>query len=228
GLSSEWKATLYVVEWLFTIIFTVEYVLRLLTVRRPMKYALSFYGIIDLLAILPTYLSLLVVGTNSLMVIRAIRLLRVFRIFKMAGYMNQGEIIVRSLRSSGQKITVFMYFIILMVCIFGAIMYLVEGGRNESFDSIPRSIYWAIVTLTTVGFGDITPQTSVGQFLSAILMIMGYAVIAVPTGIVSTELLRQELRVDQISTQSCTYCAREGHDADAVYCKYCGEQLNED
>ncbi|MFT4565474.1 MAG: voltage-gated potassium channel [Saprospiraceae bacterium] len=228
NISESAKDFLHLLEWVFTVFFTIEYILRLYTVIKPLKYARSFYGIIDLLAILPAYLSLILAGTHSLVVIRAIRLLRVFRIFKMASFLSQGDIIIKSLKSSLAKIAVFLYFVILMVCIFGAIMYLVEGGTNPSFDSIPRSIYWSIVTLTTVGYGDIVPTTVFGQFLSSILMIVGYAVIAVPTGIVSSELIKGSNNPSALNTQSCRYCSHEGHDDDAEYCKFCGEVLNEE
>lgn len=213
-------------EWILTILFTMEYVLRLYSVYRPRKYALSFYGIIDLLAILPTYLSLFLVGSHYLLVIRGLRLLRVFRIFKLGHFMEEGDIIRRAMLASRAKITVFLTFVILMVTIVGSVMYLVEGDQNASFSSIPRAMYWAVVTLTTVGYGDITPVTNLGQFLSAIVMILGYAVIAVPTGIVSAEMI-SATRKNKVSTQACRYCGREGHAADAVHCKYCGEVLNE-
>lgn len=230
GLNANVKTFLYVVEWIVTIFFTIEYAMRLYSVHRPIKYATSFFGIIDLLSIIPTYLSIFFVGTQSLVVLRALRLLRIFRIFKMAKYLNQGALIMDSIKASMAKLTVFVYFVIVMVCVFGSIMYFVEGSSNSEFDSIPRSIYWAIVTLTTVGFGDITPTTWLGQFLSAILMIAGYAVIAVPTGIVGAELIKEKQGEAEValSTQSCRYCSREGHDSDAEYCKYCGEQLNEE
>ncbi len=215
---------LIIFEWIFTLIFTIEYILRIYSTLRPYKYITSFYGVVDLLAIVPTYLSLFFAGSQALIIIRALRLLRIFRIFKMGKYVDSSQIIIRSMKLSLPKITVFLYFILLVVCIFGAIMYLVEGSTNPSYDSIPRSIYWAIVTITTVGFGDITPNTFVGQFLSAILMILGYAVIAVPTGIVSSEIITS--RRKSISTQTCMYCSAEGHDDDAKYCKYCGEQIN--
>lgn len=212
-------------EWIFTILFTLEYILRIYTVIKPVKYMTSFFGMVDLLSILPTYLSIIVTGTQSLVIIRALRLLRVFRIFKMGHYMKQGDMILKAVKASTTKIMVFLYFIVLMVCIFGAIMYLVEGGTNPGFDSIPRSIYWSIVTLTTVGFGDITPKTDLGQFLSAILMILGYAVIAVPTGIVSSEMIKAKDDYE-VSTQHCSNCSCESHDVDAIYCKKCGEILN--
>jgi voltage-gated potassium channel len=216
----------YTLEWIFTIFFTIEYILRLYCVFKPIKYATSFFGVIDLLAILPTYVSLFVAGTQYLIVIRALRLLRVFRIFKMIGFVSQGQVILKALQASRQKIAVFLFFILLMVTILGSIMYLVEGGRESGFDSIPRAIYWAIVTLTTVGYGDISPTTSLGQFFAAIVMIMGYSVIAVPTGIVSAEFIRSVN--ENANTQSCRYCTKEGHDDDAEYCKYCGESLKID
>ena len=214
-------------EWAFTIVFTIEYILRLYCVYRPIKYATSFFGIVDLLSILPTYLSLFVQGTHYLIVIRGLRLLRVFRILKLGHFLKEGDVIVRALMASRAKITVFLTFVMLATIIFGSVMYLVEGGSNDSFSSIPRSIYWAIVTLTTVGYGDITPATAIGQFLSAAIMILGYAIIAVPTGIVSAEFI-SELNSDRgTNTQACRYCGKEGHADDAVYCKYCGEILNE-
>ena len=212
----------FVLEWVFTILFTLEYILRLYTTYQPKKYATSFFGVVDLAAILPTYLSLFIVGTHSLAVIRALRLLRVFRVFKMAGFLHQGEVIATALRNSRQKIIVFLFFIVQLVIIFGSIMYLLEGEVNENFDSIPRSIYWAIVTLTTVGYGDITPVTTMGQFVASAIMILGYSVIAVPTGIVTSQVIKAD---NKISTQVCPNCSQEGHDHDADYCKYCGHEM---
>lgn len=224
-LQANYQSIFYVLEWIFTIFFTIEYGLRLYCVYNPMKYAKSFYGIIDLLSILPTYLSLIIPGTHTLMVIRALRLFRVFRIFKLAHFLKEGHLIIQALKASRAKITVFLVFILLVVMVMGSLMYFIESEANTGFTSIPRSIYWAIVTLTTVGYGDIAPQTPAGQFVAAAIMIMGYVVIAVPTGIVSSELLsQQEL---QHNTQACRYCGEEGHDDDALYCKYCGEKLNE-
>jgi len=216
-----------ILEWVFTIFFTIEYATRLYSVYRPMKYAKSFFGIIDLMSILPTYLSLIFAGTQSLMIIRGLRLLRVFRIFKLANFLSQGQVIMVALKASRAKIFVFVVFILIMVSIFGSIMYLVEGSSNEKFDSIPRSIYWAIVTLTTVGYGDISPDTPFGQAIAAIIMISGYAIIAVPTGIVTAEAMQhaQNLKDKNVTTQACRYCSKEGHDEDADYCKYCGEAL---
>ena len=212
-------------EWGFTIFFTIEYILRLYAVYRPMKYALSFFGIIDLLSILPSYLSIFLPHSESLMVIRALRLLRIFRIFKLASFVSESFVIIRALKASRQKIFVFLFFILLMTIIMGSVMYLIEGP-GSGFDSIPRGIYWAIVTLTTVGYGDISPQTNLGQFLAAIVMILGYAVIAVPTGIVTAEFANEKQKPIQTNTQTCRYCASEGHDDDAQFCKNCGEELN--
>lgn len=212
-------------EWTFTIFFTIEYLLRLYCVYRPLKYATSFFGIIDVLAILPTYLSFFLTGAQSLLVIRILRLLRVFRIFKLGHFLRESEQLIKALHASRAKITVFLFFVLLLVTIIGSILYLVEGGvEGSGFSSIPKSIYWAIVTLTTVGYGDITPQTELGQFLSAMVMILGYAVLAVPTGIVSVELFKTNKGA--VSTQACRYCGKDGHDEDAVHCKYCGEVLN--
>lgn len=226
SIDTKYGDLLYIMEWALTIFFTIEYVLRLYCSYRRSSYAFSFYGIIDLLAILPTYLSIFMVGTQSLIIIRALRLLRVFRIFKMVGFMNQGTMITNALKASRGKIFVFMFFIFVMVNIVGSLMYLIEGGSNSGFDSIPRSIYWAIVTMTTVGYGDISPVTNFGQLVAAIVMIMGYAVIAVPTGIVSSEMMKGSKKQEDITTQVCMNCGKEGHDSDATYCKYCGSAIN--
>ena len=224
-INARYADLFFTLEWIFTIIFTIEYLLRIYSVYRPLKYVLSFFGIIDLLAILPAYLSFFVIaGTHSLMVIRAFRLIRIFRIFKLGHFLSEGNVILDALRASRVKISVFLTFVCLLVVIIGSMMYLIEGGEGSGFSSIPRSIYWAIVTLTTVGYGDITPATEVGQFLSAVVMILGYAIIAVPTGIVSAEMVKGSH--SQISTQACRYCGAEGHDHDAVYCRMCGERLN--
>jgi voltage-gated potassium channel len=216
-----------VLEWIFTIVFTIEYILRLWVTIKPWKYALSFYGIIDLIAILPSYLSFFLVGTQYFIIIRILRLLRVFRIFKLGKFLTEGDQLRRALVASRNKITVFLFTVTLLVVIIGSIMYIIEGGTNPGFSSIPKSVYWAIVTLTTVGYGDITPQTSIGQFLSAIVMIMGYAIIAVPTGIVTNEMIVNS-NTKFTNTQACRYCTEEGHADDALYCKYCGEILNEE
>ena len=213
------------IDWIFTIIFTIEYILRLMAVKRPRAYALSFFGIVDLLAILPTYLSIFFFGTQALIVVRALRLLRVFRVLKLGNYLSESQIITKSLVASQRKISVFLFAIMMIVTIIGAVMYVIEGETNEGFKSIPLSIYWSIVTLTTVGFGDITPQTGLGQFISAVVMILGYAVIAVPTGIVTAEFANQNRASAKTNTQMCSNCGEDEHANDAAYCKRCGHHL---
>lgn len=227
SINSKYGTELYIFEWILTIFFTIEYILRLYCSRKPLKYALSLYGLIDLLSILPTFLSIFYAGSHSLMIIRALRLLRIFRIFKMVGFMHQGTVIAEALRRSRDKIAVFLFSVFILVNIIGSLMYLIEGGVNDGFDSIPRSIYWTIVTLTTVGYGDISPITSLGQAIAASVMLIGYAIIAVPTGIVVGEVNQVSKEKHEVSTQVCMHCSQEGHDADAHYCKYCGEHLNE-
>jgi len=224
SLQRQYATVFTLVEWVFTIFFTLEYLLRLYCVLRPVKYATSFFGIIDLLAVLPSYLALFLPTAQYFLIIRAFRLIRIFRIFKMAHFINEGDIIIQALRASRAKITVFLTFVSLLVIIIGAIMYLIEGGSNEGFSSIPRGVYWSVVTLTTVGYGDITPRTELGQLISAVVMILGYAIIAVPTGIVSAEFVK-EYKSGKANTQACRYCGQEGHDLDAIHCKYCGEKL---
>ncbi len=209
-------------EWAFTILFTVEYILRLISVGRPLRYAISFFGVVDLLAIVPTYLSMLLPGAQTLLVIRALRLLRVFRVLKLARFVEESHVLGRALRASRHKITVFLGTVLTLVLIVGTLMYLIEGEAN-GFDSIPRSMYWAIVTLTTVGYGDIAPTTVLGQMLASLVMILGYSIIAVPTGIVTVEL--SKATQGQVSTQACPQCSAEGHDTDAKHCKYCGARL---
>jgi voltage-gated potassium channel len=215
---------LFFLEWFFTIIFTLEYVARIWIVPRKRRYIFSFFGIIDLLSILPTYLAIVFVGAQSLMVIRSIRLIRIFRIFKLSRYVGEGQNLARALRSSQHKIIVFLVTILTSVIITGTMMFMIEGP-NHGFTSIPRSIYWAIVTMTTVGYGDIAPQTAGGQALASFIMILGYGIIAVPTGIVSAEMVFQKHK-EKITTQVCPHCLKEGHDHDAVYCKFCAGKLN--
>jgi voltage-gated potassium channel len=213
---------IHIIEWFITGVFLIEYLLRIRVLKKPLKYIFSFYGIIDLMAILPNFLGLIMAGGQSLMVIRAVRLLRVFRIFKLSRYTSAGRTLMKALYRSREKIFMFISVILTLVVIFGTIMYLVEGEEN-GFTSIPESIYWAVVTLTTVGYGDISPVTGFGQFLASIVMIMGYAIIAVPTGIVTSEMMRMPAGSN---TQVCSACMYDKHDDDAVFCKKCGARLD--
>jgi len=213
---------LRITEWVFTILFTIEFIVRLLSVAKPSKYIFSFFGFIDLLSILPTYIGLFVAGAQTFLVIRIFRLLRIFRIFKLVRYVGEARQLSHAIRSSTAKITVFLIVVVSLSVLMGSLMYLVEG-KEHGFTSIPRGIYWAVVTLTTVGYGDIAPQTAVGQGVATLIMIMGYGIIAVPTGVVSAELVKN--RKLEISTQACQYCAKEGHDIDATFCKFCGHKL---
>lgn len=223
-LGEQYRRPLYLIEWAFTIAFTLEYLMRLSCVRHPLKYAFSFYGIVDLLSIIPTYLSILIPGANTFLVIRILRILRVFRVLKLFSYMQEAEHLVWAMRSSKRKILVFLYFVCTIVVVFGATMYMVEGPEN-GFTSIPKSIYWAIVTLTTVGYGDVAPSTPFGQMIASATMITGYAIIAVPTGIYTAELT-QAMRTRR-DARGCIGCGKTGHDLDADYCRFCGTELPE-
>jgi len=209
-------------EWVITGLFTVEYMLRLYCVGNPLRYARSFFGIVDLLAILPSYLSIFIPGAQSLLVIRALRLLRVFRVLKLAQFVGEASELTAALRASARKIIVFLGAVLTIVVIVGSMMYLIEGEAN-GFTSIPVSIYWAIVTMTTVGYGDVAPHTALGKILASAIMILGYGIIAVPTGIVSVELAGVTRK--RITTQACPECGAGGHDRDAVHCKYCGAKI---
>jgi voltage-gated potassium channel len=221
-INKQYGNILYIIEWIFTALFTTEYILRLISVGKPVKYATSFFGIVDLLAILPTYFSLLLPGSQYFLVIRVLRLLRIFRVFKLVKYVGEARSLRQALKASKRKIIVFVYTVLIVVVIFGSLMYVIEGEEN-GFTSIPRSIYWSIVTLTTVGYGDISPVTPLGQALAAIIMILGYGIIAVPTGIITAQMTFTAGR--KISTQACLECSAEGHDSDAKFCKYCGARL---
>ncbi len=213
------------IEWGLTIAFTLEYLLRLVCVRRPLRYALSFFGIVDLLAILPTYLSLVLTGAQSLIVIRALRLLRVFRVLKMGHFVAEADVLMKALGKSRRKILVFLGAVLTLVFILGTLMYLVEGNEDSGFTSIPESVYWAIVTMTTVGYGDIAPATVLGKFIASVVMIVGYGIIAVPTGIVGVEVHRA-VKAAALNTQACPSCSHSGHDDDAQFCKHCGAALH--
>ena len=223
-IQARYHTALLTLEWVFTVIFTGEYLARIISVRRPWRYVFSLLGVVDLLAILPTYLALVFSGAHSLLVIRALRLLRVFRVFKLTGYLQEADSLLAALRASKRKIIVFLAFVLSLSVIMGALMYLIEGEPN-GFTSIPRGMYWAIVTMTTVGYGDIAPQTVPGQILAAMLMILGYAILAVPTGIVSAELSRA---APVLAALLCRGCGLARHDGDAGFCKHCGTALVED
>lgn len=221
SISLQYGAVLRAVEWFFTILFTIEYILRIVSVQRPLLYAMSFFGIIDLIAILPTYFSLLYGGLQALLVFRIFRLLRVFRIMKMVRHVTEANVLARALKASKEKITVFILTIISVIILTGSIMYLIEGHGN-GFESIPKSMYWSVVTLTTVGYGDVVPVTTLGKFVASILMILGYGIIAVPTGIVSVELAKASI---DINVKACDSCGHSGHDSNSKYCKFCGGKL---
>lgn len=224
-----WTDTLFaVLEWVFTILFTVEYVLRIASVRKPWRYVFSFYGIVDLLAILPTYLGLFIPNAHEMMVIRLLRLLRIFRVFKLVRFLGEADALRRAFYSSRHKIAVFLTAVLIIVTIMAALMHIVEfNADNEDFSSLPESMYWAIVTMTTVGYGDITPITPIGKFLSAMMMLIGYSMIIVPAGILSAEIMVETQRhARRSTTQHCPNCSRDGHEYDATFCKYCGNHLN--
>lgn len=222
----DWSRELLMIEWGFTLIFTIEYLLRLWSVKTPRLYATSFFGLVDLIAILPTYLSLFVSGAETLIVIRMLRVLRVFRVLKLLHYMAGATTIMRALRASRFKVFVFMFTMLVLVTIIGAVMYLVEGlSGNEGFSSIPAGIYWAVVTLTTVGYGDVVPVTPLGKFITAFVVLLGYAIIAVPTGIMTAEFAKY--KDDELpNTHACSNCGTESHREDATYCWRCGHSLN--
>lgn len=215
--------SLYIIEWLFTILFSIEYLLRILSLGQPAKYMRSFYGLVDLISVLPTYLSLLIPGSQYLMIIRVLRLLRIFRILKLAQYLNEAEYLLKAMRASFRKIAIFLFVVLTMVLIFGSLLYIIEGDEG-GFTSIGISCYWAITTLTTVGYGDISPQSPLGRAVASIIMVMGYGVLAVPTGIITAELVLPI--AGKVSTQACPDCGAEKHSYDAHYCKDCGAKLH--
>jgi voltage-gated potassium channel len=220
SIDKVYHSQLVMLEWFFTILFTIEYILRLYSTEHSIKYSTSFFGIVDLLAILPTYLSIFFPGAQSLLVIRGLRLLRVFRVFKLSRYLGEANILTEAIIKSKTRIIVFLSTITVLSFITGAGMYLVEGPDN-GFTSIPQSVYWAITTLTSTGYGDTVPITPLGKMLAIFIMIMGYSLIIVPTGIISTEMMK----IGDISTQACKNCSKEGHDFNAKFCKHCGFEL---
>ena len=224
SIRDPWGITLRGIEWTITILFTIEYLLRILSVRQPLRYCRSFFGVVDLLAILPTYLSVVAPISRSLATIKVLRLVRVFRVFKLGRYVDESQVLLKALKATQAKITVFLLVIVTLVLVMGALVYVIESPEPGSkFTSIPRSVYWAIVTVTTVGYGDMSPQTVPGQFLAAVAMILGYAIIIVPSGIFSAEIIMS--RKTEVTTQACPHCMLEGHESDAQYCRSCGGQL---
>ena len=223
SIDKAYGSYLDIAEWVITILFSLEYVLRIITVKKPWKYIFSFYGIIDLLSTIPKYVSLILIDSHNLAVLRALRLLRIFRILKITRYIGASNRLLIALKSSRAKISVFLLFVFILCIILGTIMYMIEGAEN-GFTSIPRSVYWAIVTLTTVGYGDIAPVTALGQLIASAIMILGYAIIAIPTGIVGSEIMNANIHTN---TQSCPNCMRDSHQDGAIYCYHCGDKLNE-
>jgi voltage-gated potassium channel len=222
-IHDEYGEILYFIEWGFTIVFTIEYLLRLWCIQNTWLYARSFYGITDLLGIVPTYLSLWLADSQYLLVVRVLRVLRVFRVLRMVRYVGEAELIAQALAASRRKITVFICSLFALTVIFGSLMYIVEGSTNPQFSSIPQSVYWAVTTMTTVGYGDISPVTGLGRGISTIIMIMGYGIIAVPTGIVTLELGEATRR--RANTRTCPACSAEGHTQESTYCWRCGQHL---
>jgi len=218
-----YRAYFTAAEWFFTLLFTAEYLLRLYIVKRPTRYIFSFYGLVDLISVLPSYLAIAIGGAQYFIVIRSLRLMRVFRVLKMMRFIGEAQVLSNALRASRQKITVFIIAVVCATVILGTMMYLIEGPEN-GFTSIPKAIYWCIVTLTTVGYGDISPQTPLGQILASVIMILGYGIIAVPTGIVTSEISKQS-RLDLVDV-NCSGCGKSGHRSNARYCQFCGEELD--
>ncbi len=226
SIDTEYHELFYLIEWIITIFFTIEYIARIVTVKKPKNYIFSFYGIIDLLSTIPLYLSFILVGSNYLLTVRALRLLRVFRILKVTRYVGEGNKLRKALIESRAKIFIFIFAILIVAVIAGTLMYLIEG-EESGFKSIPVSVYWCIVTLTTVGFGDIAPVTPAGQFLATLIMILGYGVIAVPTGIVSAQYVKKDSDdFVHVNTQACQNCGAQRHRDDAKFCHKCGEELS--
>ncbi|MDX2471681.1 MAG: ion transporter [SAR324 cluster bacterium] len=223
-IKDQFGEALFWLEWFFTIVFTLEYIIRIYCINKPFRYIFSFFGIVDLLAILPTYLSLILSGTHILVVVRILRVLRIFRILKLTKYIAEAQTLSTALVASQRKITIFLTSILVLVVILGSTMYVIEGAEN-GFTSIPHSMYWAVVTLTTVGYGDVSPQTNLGKALASVVMILGYGIIAVPTGIVSAEIAKSQQNINT-STRICPDCNEDGHDRDSQFCRHCGTELD--
>jgi voltage-gated potassium channel len=223
SVHSRYGQQLYYVEWGYSILFTIEYILRLICIKQPIKYVLSPLGIIDMIALIPSYLSIIFVGAQSLLVFRALRLLRVFRIFKLSHFLTEINFLTVAIKGSLRKISIFLLTVLMLAVILGSVMYLVEKKEN-GFSNIPESIYWAIVTITTVGYGDISPVTPMGKIVASLVMLIGYAIIAVPTGILTHDLAMAAKQKNELP-ESCPNCGREGHEEDARFCKFCGDKL---
>ena len=226
SIGTKYAYILNVAEWVITILFSIEYIARIISVEKPKTYVFSFYGIIDLLSTIPKYISLFVLGTHSLVALRALRLLRVFRILKLTRFIGESANFGKALKRSRVKIAVFISFVIVLCIILGTVMYLVESNEGSGFTSIPRSVYWAIVTLTTVGYGDIAPITALGQFIASLIMILGYGIIAIPTGIVTSEMSKSEKELIPNNTQNCANCNEDYHQDNAEFCHKCGHKIN--
>ena len=221
AIRSRYHFELWIVEWIFTIIFSIEYILRIISIKKPLRYIFSFFGLVDFLAVIPTYFSIFITGAESLLIIRMLRLIRIFRVFKLHQYHSEGQVLLYAIKESKNKILVFIFVIFSIASVMGALMYLIEGEEN-GFTSIPRGVYWSVVTMTTVGYGDIAPKTVLGQMLATILMVMGYGIIAVPTGIFSAQLVNIQ---NQNKMRICNKCKNNQNDTNAVFCKICGKKL---
>lgn len=222
SLQAQYGAWLFKIEWAFTLLFSMEYLLRIYSSPKPLRYIFSFYGLVDLLSIIPTYVALLFPGANYWLVVRLLRVLRIFRVFKLVRYLSEANLLLRSMYAARRKVLVFFTVVLVLCVIFGSLMFLVEGPDN-GFSSIPRSIYWTIVTITTVGYGDITPQTVIGQIIATMAMLTGYSIIAIPTGIFTAEIARE--MITESNNRQCNVCNRIGHHAEAEYCFQCGVTL---
>lgn len=224
SLSQEFSSGFFLIEWLFTGLFTVEYLVRIFCSPNRRKYLFSFYGFVDLISIIPSYLGLIVTGAQYLLIIRLVRVLRIFRVLKLVRYLSEADVLMRSIAQARRKIFIFFSIVLVLSTLFGCLMYVVEGPSN-GFSSIPKSIYWTIVTITTVGYGDITPHTILGQLISTLAMLTGYSIIAIPTGIITAELANEMQR--EKSVYPCPNCVKAGHDVDATHCKWCGGGLGD-